>query len=256
MFTEAQFDQFEQSEHELTIEEFAAIVALLLTWSDDLDKEISSFYRIYGSDGVITYQEARKWVSEKDHRKRLTVLSLFILKGFDGVFNGLEKEFESHLRSIIANECKFFDVTISAEDVKKILYATWGIDKQNWKDRLWDYYYDWATILSNDMKIAFIKRTPIKDVLKDLKKRFVNMEKILWRLYLTETTALGSLARKEIFKQLGIKKYQFFSREDERRCEDCGALHGLIFPISAYEVGVTASPIHGHCRCWEVPIRE
>ena len=82
------------------------------------------------------------------------------------------------------------------------------------------------------------------------------MNSILNKLALTESTAVGSIARREIFKELGIKKYQFFTKPDERRCETCGAMHGLIFPISAYEIGVTASPLHPHCRCWEVPITD
>ena len=60
----------------------------------------------------------------------------------------------------------------------------------------------------------------------------------------------------EIFKKLGINRYGFYSRVDERRCEYCGSLHGKTFPITAYEVGVTASPIHPRCRCWEVPITD
>ena len=87
-----------------------------------------------------------------------------------------------------------------------------------------------------------------------LDKRFKSMESIIKTLGLSESTAVGSIARQRIFRELGITKYQFYTKADERTCETCGAMHGLIFPMSAYEVGVTASPVHPRCRCWEVPL--
>jgi SPP1 gp7 family putative phage head morphogenesis protein len=114
----------------------------------------------------------------------------------------------------------------------------------------------WKAYLGTDLKRSMLRRDSIDEVIEQLNKRFMSFERILKRLGLTESTAVGSLARKEIFKELGIKKYRFYAREDERTCEHCGSLHGLTFPMTAYEVGVTASPIHAHCRCWEVPIVE
>lgn len=254
MYTDEQFEKLEQEERELTEEAIALIFLSLGLTQTEIDKEIRSFYQKYGRDGVVTYQEARKWVSEKDHRKRMLALFLFIGDKFNTRFDEFESKFRSHLKSIVLSEIDFFDLDADLFDIDKILDMVWGVDDLNWCQRLWQYQDKWATVISNDLKVAFLKRKPIEDVLKDLHKRFLTMEKILWRLYITETTAVGSLARREIFKELGIPKYRFYAREDERTCEQCGALHGLIFPITAYEVGVTASPIHSHCRCWEVPI--
>ena len=96
----------------------------------------------------------------------------------------------------------------------------------------------------------------IDDVIKQLDKRFNSIEKVLDTLVLSESTAIGSMARRLAFRELGINKYQFFTRADERTCEVCGGMHGLTFPISAFEVGVTASPLHPRCRCWEIPIMD
>ena len=101
-----------------------------------------------------------------------------------------------------------------------------------------------------------LETVDVTAVLNLLDKRFDSIESIIQTLGLTESTAVGSLARRKIFAELGIAKYRFYTRPDERRCETCGSMHGLIFPISAYEVGVTASPIHPRCRCWEVPIMD
>jgi SPP1 gp7 family putative phage head morphogenesis protein len=256
MYTDEELDQLEQEEHGLTEEAFAALLLLLGLTKEELESELTTFYRKYGTDGVITYQAARKWVSEKDHTKRMFALFSYIGTTFDGSFVDFEHNFRNHLMTIVESEIEFFDIDPSLINIDKILDMTWGVDDLTWSERLWAYYDKWTTVISNDLKQSFLRRDSLLDVIKDLEKRFLSMEKILWRLYVTETTAVGSLARKEIFKELGIKKYRFYAREDERTCEHCGSLHGLIFPISAYEVGVTASPIHGHCRCWEVPIMD
>ena len=114
----------------------------------------------------------------------------------------------------------------------------------------------WKAYVANDVKRGILSKKNIDDIVEILNKRFLTMENITERLAITETTAVGAIARKSAFKELGITKYQYFAREDERTCEQCGSLHGLIFPISAYEVGVTAPCLHPMCRCITVPIKE
>lgn len=256
IYTDEQFDEQEQKEYSLTEESIAILLLTLGVTHTELEKELRNFYQKYGKNGVVTYQAVRKWVSDTDHRKRMTMLFSFVGDNFDASFDTLKKQFRDHLTDIILSEIEFFGLSEGVLDIDKILSLSWGADELNWETRLLAYQEKWATVVCNDLKLSFLQRKNIAEVLVDLDKRFVSMEKILWRLYVTESTAVGSLARREIFKELGIKKYRFYAREDERTCEHCGSLHGLIFPITAYEVGVTASPIHSHCRCWEVPIRE
>ena len=253
MWTDEQFDELEQEEHDLTEEAILALFASLDLTRRELEKELREFYSKYGKDGVVTYQEARKWVSDKDHRKRLVVLLLFINTRFNTLFGKLTKPLQDAITSVISKEASFFDVEL---DVDELLFKEWGVAELNWLERLEDDVQLWSYNVSRDVKQSLLKRDSIDEVLDTLDNRFASIERVIKRLALTESTAMGSIARKQIFKELGIKKYRFYAREDERTCEQCGALHGLIFPTTAYEVGVTASPIHAHCRCWEVPIRE
>lgn len=253
MFTEEQLSELEQEELETTEEAIAVMATLLGTTKVDLEKELRSFYQKYGKDGVVTYNEAKKWVSEKDHRKRWVVLFLTFSDIFQTTRNGLENEFRSFLTEVIGLEEHLFK---SKVDLEKILNTKWGEDELNWLSRLDDDIDLWLSRIQNDVKIGILKRQSLDEILEKLDKRFESMNKVLYSLGITESTAVGSIARKELFKNFNIKKYKFFSRVDERRCEYCGALHGTVFPISAYEVGVTASPIHPRCRCWEVPITD
>ena len=229
------------------------LLLLLSSLKEDLQGELQKFYRKYGSDGIVTYQEARKWVSDKDHRRRLTVLLLAITTKFNLTLPQLNSKFKSLLKDISGKESGFFDVEI---DVDKVLNTKWGVDDSKWSNRLSDDVVLWTAYVMNDIKRSMIKQDDIAKVLDQIDKRFGTIENVMRALVVTESTAVGSIARKEIFKELGVEKYQFFTRADERICDVCGSLHGVIFPMSAYEVGVTASPIHPRCRCFEIPIWE
>ena len=224
---------------------------ILANTKGNIEKELRDFYSKYGRDGVVTYNEARKWISERDHQRRSTALLAFLTLQLDSALNSIKKEFEKMLKLVIGKETGFFDVEI---DMDAVLAMVWGADELNWLKRLENDVDLWKVYIANDWKRSMLQRKQLDEVLKLLDKRFTSIDSIIQTLGLTESTAIGSLARRKIFAELGITKYQFYTKPDERRCETCGAMHGLVFPISAYEVGVTASPIHPRCRCWEVPI--
>ena len=253
MYTDEQFEKLEQEERTLTDEAIALMILALASTKSNLERELRNFYQKYGKDGVVTYPDVRKWVSEKDHRRRLSVLLLLVSSEFNSALSNITPQFKSFLGEVIVKESGFFDVEIDVEDV---LSKTWGADSATWLDRLEDDVELWKSYISVDLKRSFVQREHIDKVIQRLDKRFDSIERIIQKLAYTESTAVGSLARREIFKELGVTKYRYYAREDERTCETCGSMHGLTFPMTAYEVGVTASPMHPWCRCWEVPITD
>ena len=227
------------------------MLAILTSTKSDLENELRNFYSKYGKDGVVTYSEARKWSSNRDHRRRLIILLLFIKEKFDELQISLTPEFIKMLKLVVKKESDFFQVSLDSEE---LLNESWGMDDKTWSDRLEDDIALWCALILSDIKRAFTRGILLDETLAQITKRFDYMGSILTTLGLSESTAIDSMARRKIFRNLGITKYRFYTRPDERRCETCGAMHGLVFPISAYEVGVTASPLHPRCRCWEVPI--
>lgn len=256
MYTDEQFEKLEEEERELTLEAIAVMLLLLADTHSRLEKELRAFYQKYGKDGVVTYAQARKWVGVKDHRRRLNVLLSFITDEFNIAFVGLDPRFKAFLTEVVEKELGFFGITLTDEAVEKILKAKWGADELNWLTRLQKDCDLWSVNISKDVKQALLRRDDIETLVTKLDKRFKSINSVLETLGISESTAIGSIARKEVFKDLGVGEYQFYTRADERTCEICGGMHGLIFPMSAYEIGVTASPLHPRCRCWEVPILE
>lgn len=255
--TDRDYEKFEEKQHNKTERAIHEAVALLSSGRKDIDRELSDFYRRYGTDGVVTYQEARKWAGKDDHRRRMVVLFLAIGKIISDTLNGIHGVLDSHLRKVIREEFKLHGVDLSDETIDNLIRMKWKNEygEANWSDRLNAYNDRWNTVLCNDVKTAFHTQNDLDDVEDDYDVRFKSMKNLLTVLFITETTAVGTLARQAVFKSMGISAYRFYARMDERTCEYCGGLHGRVFPMSAYEIGVTASPIHARCRCWEVPVK-
>lgn len=253
MYTEKQLADLEKEERDITDEAILAMLLIVSNTKGILEKELRDFYSKYGKDGVVTYAEARKWISEKNHERRLTALLAFLATSLDYTYIKIETHFRRFLTDVIGKESTFFGVSVNVDN---LLEKKWGVDELYWLDRLEADINLWKVNIAKDFKQAMHRGASLDSVLQKLDKRFTSIKYVLDNLGLSESTAVGSLTRQEIFKELGIKKYQFYTKADERTCEVCGSMHGLIFPISAYEVGVTASPLHPRCRCWEVPIKE
>ena len=101
MYTEEQFIELEQEERTLTTEATLFMLYLLAETKSEIEKELRSFYQKYGKDGVVTLQQARKWVSDKDHRRRITALLLILTDEFDKLHSKMNPEFNDFLTKVI-----------------------------------------------------------------------------------------------------------------------------------------------------------
>jgi SPP1 gp7 family putative phage head morphogenesis protein len=252
-YTDEELEQLESEERAITDEAIAIILLILMNLKTNIENELRKFYQEYGKDGIVTYTEARKWVDSEDHRKRLFVLYLALNVHFMNAKVDIESEYRKFLEKVILKESDFFNLDL---DVEKLLNKTWGNDDLNWLDRLQDDFEYYEAKLFKTVKDGFVRKMILEDVFDELEKVMKSFASKEEALAITESTTINSLARKEVMKAKGAKRYRFYAREDERTCEHCGSLHGLVFPIAQFEVGVTASPVHPRCRCWEVPIIE
>lgn len=251
MYTDKDYEELDQEEQKLNAELMAALIMLLKDGKDELENEVIHFYTKYGHNGVVSYKDARKRVSLKDKRLRINVLYLTTAKILDATFTILQHKIEDYLTNNIKRELDFFKLDLDPLD---FINKPWGDDKLNWSNRLWNMREKWEYTLRDDFLLSVAKGQSFAQLYKQLTKRFASMDKALIRLVEAETTAMRSIVREKAFRELGATKYQYFTQADERTCETCGALHGMIFPMSAFTIGVTAPPIHPHCRDWIVPI--
>ena len=133
MYSEEELKKLAEEEDSLTEEELLVLLAALHTTLSNLEKELRVFYQRYGKDGVVTYAEARKWVSSTNHTKRLVFLNQTISDVFDVGFTAFERTFKRHLSDIIMRESKFWGVNL---DINTILNTPWGVDELTGLQRL------------------------------------------------------------------------------------------------------------------------
>ena len=252
MYTEEQIKKLGVEEDELTEEELVVLLLALRYTMSSLEKELRAFYQEYGRDGVVTYADVKKWVSSKNHTKRLFFLNQTVSGLFELAFDEFTESFVTHLEKIVAMESEFFGVKL---DVAEILDTVWGVDESNWLQRLIAHRDKWTTVINNDLKVSFLKQDKIIDVIAQATKRGDSIETILRRLWRTESNAVSSICRQKAYEQLGIKKYRFIHK-DGCSCEKCSEMHNRVFPVSEYEVGVTANPLHPNCGDDTMPVVE
>lgn len=53
------------------------------------------------------------------------------------------------------------------------------------------------------------------------------------------------------YKRMGVKRVKWFTQVDERRCPECAARHGKVYPINK----IPPKP-HRNCRCYVEPVND
>lgn len=73
---------------------------------------------------------------------------------------------------------------------------------------------------------------------------------------MTEEAFFSSAAQKDCFTELDVEKYEIVATLDSHTSDICQDMDGKVFPMSQWEVGVTAPPFHVWCRTTTAPAFE
>ena len=237
---EKYWDEIEREERDDTEEAIALMLAILTELEADILDEVRLFYGRYGRDGIVTYTRARQYVSNKDHRRKINLLLAALDDALSDGVSHLELELWYIIDEILGREHQAWDADYDSSQY----YGVDWLDGRTWKDRLWDDKALWLSTLMTDIKLAMVRGQHLDSLLQQLSKRFKQMGNAINTLVQGETVFLRTHARINLFKQAGIKRYRYYTQEDERVCGTCGPLNDRVFPVTQYEPGVTAPPIH------------
>lgn len=72
----------------------------------------------------------------------------------------------------------------------------------------------------------------------------------------TEGAIFAQAGQKDCYNDLDVEKYIIVETLDSHTCPICGDMDGKIFPMSAWEIGVTAPIFHPRCRGTTAPYFE
>lgn len=140
--------------------------------------------------------------------------------------------------------------------IDKVISKPWAADGMNFSDRIWRDRAQLVNELHTQLTQTIITGGSPETAVKALSKRFDVSKAKARRLVMTESAFFASASQRDCFNDLDVEKYEIVATLDLKTSQTCRDLDGEVFPMSEYEVGVTAPPFHCYCRTVTVPYFE
>ena len=140
--------------------------------------------------------------------------------------------------------------------IAEIVLTPWTPDKLNFAKRIAQNEVKLMDKLRKDIAQCIVRGESPTTLIELVKKQFgisVNQAKALIN---TESTRLVSEASYNAAVNSNVKEYTYRAILDTRTSDICRSMNGMRFKITEYEIGVTAPPLHAHCRSyivWDAP---
>lgn len=145
---------------------------------------------------------------------------------------------------------------LTDEAISKVLSRPWTLDSQTFSDRIWANKQALVNSVNTQLTQMIMRGAAPDKAIKAISDRFQVSKSQAGRLVMTESAAFANEARKDCFKDLGVEKYVIVETLDNETCSLCAGLDGKVYPMSEYQVGVTAPPFHPWCRGTTAPYYE
>lgn len=137
---------------------------------------------------------------------------------------------------------------LDTRKIDKLLKTPWARDGANFSDRIWSNKEKLVNNLHTELTQMIIRGEDPRKTIDRLAKTMNVSKNQAGNLIMTESAAISSAAQRDCFQELDVEEFEVVETFDDRTCEICQAMDGKHFPMSAYEVGVTAPPFHPRCR--------
>lgn len=137
--------------------------------------------------------------------------------------------------------------------IDALIRRPWAQDGKVFSDRIWSNKEKLVNALHTELAQCIIRGDAPMKAIARLAKKMGTGKVQAGTLIMTEAAAIASASQKECFRELGVEKYEFDATLDGDTCDVCAGMDGQIFPMSQYEIGVTAPPVHPRCRCCTLP---
>ena len=145
---------------------------------------------------------------------------------------------------------------LTGDEIRKVLSRPWTLDAQTFSDRIWSNKEALVNKVNTELTQMIMRGSAPDKTIQAVAKRFNVSKSQAGRLVMTESAAFANEARKDCFRNLGVERYIIVETLDNETCALCGQLDGKVYPMSEYQVGVTAPPFHPWCRGTTAPYFE
>lgn len=254
--------------------------------ADNNDISLSAARRLLKKDeleefhwGVEQYIKAgeenainKKWMkqlenaSAKTHISRLEAMKIQIqqhseflyTKYHNGVTDFLNKSYADRFYQTAYEIQKGIGVgsnlaELDIRKINKVLTTPWATDGKNFSDRIWSNKDKMIKELHRELSQSIIRGEDPQKAINNLSKALNASKNNTGRLIMTEMAAISSAAQKDCFTELDVEQFEVVATLDSHTSDICQGMDGQHFPMSEYEIGITAPPFHVNCRSVTVP---
>ena len=175
---------------------------------------------------------------QKLGEKQMVLLSNSFIKQYDAIYKSLA----------LPGEASFS--TIDTQLAHQMLNSIWCADGKSWSDRVWMNTELLQQTLNDNLIHCLVTGKKTTDLIRILRADFDVSYRRAEMLVRTEMAHIQTQAAQQRYKDYGISLVEVLADEDERRCPECGKLHGKRYPIN----GKMPIPVHPNCRCCIIPV--
>ena len=143
---------------------------------------------------------------------------------------------------------------LNPDAVEKIICKPWAVDEKNFSDRLWESKTKLINNMHNSLSRMCITGEQPDRAIKEIAKEMDVSKAQAGRLVMTESAAFANKARQDCMKELNVEEFEVVETLDSHTCGTCGDMDGKHYPMSEFQIGVTAPPFHPNCYDRETEI--
>ncbi|CAK7009129.1 MAG: hypothetical protein ENTB_01391 [Enterocloster aldenensis] len=233
----------------------------------ELKWDINEYIR-YGEQNALsgTWVKELENASARYHISRLEALKLQTQQQIEVLFGNQLDSIDGAMKSIYTSGYyhtayeiqKGFGVgwdfaTLDDKTISKIINKPWAADGQNFSSRIWNNKQKLVNELNTTLTQNIILGQDPQKAIDEIARKMNTSKVNAGRLVMTEEAFFSSAAQKDCFNELDVEQFEVVATLDSHTSEICQGMDGQHFPMSQWEVGITAPPFHVNCRSTTVP---
>lgn len=143
--------------------------------------------------------------------------------------------------------------TLDERKINKVIGKPWAADGKDFSERIWQNKKKLTQELNTTLTQNIILGQDPQKAIDKMSKRLGVSKSSAGRLVMTEQAFFSSAAQRDCFRELDVEQFEIVATLDSITSEICRNMDGRHFPMSQWEVGVTAPPFHVNCRTFYCP---
>lgn len=137
---------------------------------------------------------------------------------------------------------------LDTDKIDILIKRPWAQDGTGFSDRIWENKEKLVQNLHTELSQCIIRGASPQQAIDNLAKTMNASKGAAGNLIMTESASISSISQRKCFVDLGVKEFEVVETLDTGTCGICQDMDGEHFPMSDFEIGITAPPFHPRCR--------